>query len=213
MRTETVYVIGSGGHGKVVVDALLSSAFPAAAIVLTDDNPALAGVRVLGFPVAVPIVDADIAAKAFHVAIGQNGVRQRLFERIQAAGGHARSITHPEAVVSRFAVVGEGAFLAARSIVAPEATIGPGAILNHGCIVDHECRVGAFAHIAPNATLGGCVRVGDRVLVGAGANLLPGVSVGDDAVIGAGAVVTSDVAVGATVCGVPARSHGGTHIA
>lgn len=213
MRTEAMYVIGSGGHGKVVVDALLDAGFRAESIVLADDDPALAGTRVLGIPVAVPIVDAAIRAKAFHVAIGNNRVRQRLFERIQATGGYARSIRHPGAVVSKFAEISEGAFLAARCIVAPDAIVGSGAILNHGCIVDHECRVGAFAHIAPNATLGGCVRVGDRVLVGAGANILPGVSVGDDAVIGAGAVVTCDVAVGATVSGVPARLHGGSRIA
>jgi serine O-acetyltransferase len=48
-------------------------------------------------------------------------------------------------------------------------------------------------------------RIGDRVLLGAGAKLLGEVEVGDDAVIGAGAVVVSDVPAGAVVAGVPAR--------
>jgi serine acetyltransferase len=49
------------------------------------------------------------------------------------------------------------------------------------------------------------VTLGDRVIVGTGANIIQGVTVGDDAVIGAGAVVLDDVQAGATVVGVPAR--------
>ena len=54
-------------------------------------------------------------------------------------------------------------------------------IINHGAVVDHDCTIGDFSHIAPNATLGGSVRVGSNVLIGTGANILPGVSVADDA--------------------------------
>ncbi|MCR5084126.1 MAG: maltose O-acetyltransferase [Succinivibrionaceae bacterium] len=47
--------------------------------------------------------------------------------------------------------------------------------------------------------------LGNRVWVGARANLLPGVTVGDDAIIGAGAVVTHDVPPCCVVAGNPAR--------
>ena len=57
----------------------------------------------------------------------------------------------------------------------------------------------------PSATLAGNVRLGERVLVGAGANILPGINIGDAAIIGAGAVVTADVPPGTTYVGVPAR--------
>jgi acetyltransferase-like isoleucine patch superfamily enzyme len=66
--------------------------------------------------------------------------------------------------------------------------------------------VGRFAHIAPAATLAGAVRIGEGVLVGAGARLLPSVQVGDQAVIGAGAVVLENVPAAQTYIGVPAVS-------
>lgn len=47
--------------------------------------------------------------------------------------------------------------------------------------------------------------VGDGVLVGAGAILLPGARIGDGATIGAGAIVDSDVPAGATVAGMRGR--------
>ena len=48
------------------------------------------------------------------------------------------------------------------------------------------------------------VTIGDDVLIGAGAVILPGVTIGDNAVVGAGAVVHRDVAPWAVVAGNPA---------
>ena len=76
-------------------------------------------------------------------------------------------------------------------MLAPGAQLGLGVIINHAAVVEHDVRVGAFLHIAPGTVLGGAEHIGARVLIGAGAVVLPGVSVCDDVVIGAmiGAVV------------------------
>ena len=47
--------------------------------------------------------------------------------------------------------------------------------------------------------------VGDEVVIGGGAVILPGVKIGNNAVIGAGSVVTKDVPAYAVVCGNPAK--------
>jgi acetyltransferase-like isoleucine patch superfamily enzyme len=49
------------------------------------------------------------------------------------------------------------------------------------------------------------VRIGSRVLVGSGVSVLPGVRIGDDIVVGAGAVVCEDLDVPGVYAGVPAR--------
>lgn len=205
MRTRDILLYGAGGHGKVVLDALLQSVDGLSGLLVIDGDPDLRGKDLLGFPVAMPEECASISRRRFHVAIGRNNVRGMVHEQLVGQGHEAMAVVHPEAVVSRFARVDSGAFLAARSILGPGASVGRGVIVNHGAVVDHDCMVGAFSHVAPNATLGGSVRVGRGVLIGAGAVVLPGVSVGEGATIGAGAVVTTDVVAFSTVVGVPGR--------
>ena len=102
-------------------------------------------------------------------------------EKEAGAWGHERlaTVMHPAAVVSPLAAV-----------------------------VDHDVQLGAFCHVAPNATLGGSVRVGQRVLVGASAVVLPGIVIADDVVVGAGAVVRAPLLSAGTYVGVPARKIG-----
>ena len=50
------------------------------------------------------------------------------------------------------------------------------------------------------------ITIGNDVVIGAGAIILPGVKIGDGAIVGAGSVVMSDVPAGMTVFGNPARN-------
>jgi sugar O-acyltransferase (sialic acid O-acetyltransferase NeuD family) len=170
-----------------------------------DDDERLRGVAFLGLNVMSPIGPLDKLARPVHIAIGNNRARAELAGKCAKAGKELVRVIHPAAVVSGYAELAPGVFLAAQSVVAPAARVGECAIINHGAVVDHDCVVGAYVHVAPNATLGGGVKVGEGALVGAGAVLLPGVSVGKRAVVGAGAVVTRSVADGETVLGAPAK--------
>lgn len=49
------------------------------------------------------------------------------------------------------------------------------------------------------------VEIGNNVLIGAGAIILPGITIGDNAVVGAGSVVTKNVAAHTVVAGNPAQ--------
>jgi UDP-3-O-[3-hydroxymyristoyl] glucosamine N-acyltransferase len=208
MPTKLIYLIGAGGHGKVVLDALLSTDGQAYDVRVRDGAQKLQGQSLLGYPIEVPAIAAEMEGQLL-----SHRRRQR-----PGAPEPLRRAARPEARfpcpsftqgIPRFALcahVGEGSFLAAQSVVAAAASIGRGVIINHGAVVDHDCAVGDFSHIAPNAAFSGGVIVGSGVLIGAGASILPGVSIGDGAVIGAGAVVTANVNAGETWVGVPARN-------
>lgn len=206
----TLLVFGAGGHGRVVADAALAA--PAGTwqrLVASDRNAALLagdllpGVSLLAADDALALSQAGgRKAMRVHVAIGHNPHRRAeagLWQHLELA-----SVIHPAAWVSPLASLALGCFVAAQAVVAVGAKLGTCVIVNHAAVVDHDCQVGAFVHLAPNATLGGAVRVGEGALVGAGATVLPGVSVGAQVVLGAGAVLTRDATEGTWV-GVPAR--------
>lgn len=205
MLTETVHVLGAGGHGRVVIDALQELGYPAHVIRIRDDSQELHGRTILGCVVEAPTLPVDDLVGWIHAAVGAAPIRQRLLQQSGVLPARWLTVVHPRACVAASVTLGPASLVAAQAVIGPCTRLGDGVIINHGAVVDHDCQVGAFAHIAPCASLGGGVHVGERVFVGAGARILPGVRIGDDVVIGAGAVVLSDVPPGQTWTGLPAR--------
>jgi serine O-acetyltransferase len=99
--------------------------------------------------------------------------------------------------------------------VHPAAVIGSGIFIDHGTslVVGETAVVGDDVSILHEVTLGGTgkesgdrhPKIGDGVLIGAGAKVLGNVQVGEGAKIGAGSVVLHPVPPHTTVAGVPAR--------
>ena len=205
---EDVIIIGAGGHGKVVLDVLLSEgAYRPVGFV--DNNPSLLDSYACGLPVLGPVnaLPRLKRQKIRHaiIAIGDN--RQRLAQRqfVDGDGLHLVSAVHPTAYVSPRATLGRGVVVAPGAKVIVEANVRDLAIVNTGAIVDHECDVGEASHVCPGAVLAGRVRIGRGAFIGVGAQVIQCLTVGDFAVVGAGAAVIQDVPAGATAVGVPAR--------
>jgi sugar O-acyltransferase (sialic acid O-acetyltransferase NeuD family) len=115
------------------------------------------------------------------------------------------TICHPSATVSRSVRLGAGTQVLALASIASDSQLGEACIINHKASVDHECIIGDGVHLAPGATLCGCVSIANNVFVGAGAVVLPRIRIGENSIIGAGAVVTKDILPGIIVVGNPAR--------
>lgn len=200
--TSILLLFGASGHGRVVADAALLNILWSR--IVASDRGSAACLQTL-LP-GVECMDLELAERlhpAVHIAIGCNFSRER--EARLLGCDRLVCVVHPSANVSPFSQRGAGCFIAAGAVLAPGARLGMGVIVNHGAVVDHDVQVGDFSHIAPNATLGGAVSVGRRVLIGAGAVVLPSMVVSDDVIVGAGAVVTNPLADPGTYAGVPAR--------
>ncbi|SRR6056297_127383 len=96
----------------------------------------------------------------------------------------------------------------------PAAKVGIGIMLDHGhsLVFGETCEIGDNVSILHGVTLGGTgkesgdrhPKIGDNVLIGAGAKVLGNIRVGACSRIAAGSVVLKDVPACKTVAGVPA---------
>lgn len=221
MSGRPVIVIGAGGHGFVVADALLAAGVQVLGFV--DEDKSRHGQQLAGLPVLGG--DESLARHApehVRLANGIGGVgnasdpgkaaegtaRERLQRRFEAEGWTFCGVRHPSAIVSPRAQVDESAQLLAGSVVQPGARIGRGAIVNTRAVVEHDVVVGDFAHVAPGAVLCGNVVLGHGVHVGAGAVVRQGLRLAAGTVVGVGAAVVCDCG-GGTWVGVPARQREG----
>lgn len=204
--SEPLIVFGSGGHAKVIVEAVLART-PEREIVILDDDPRSAARTILGLPVSGTRewLAANAAGAPVALGIGDNRARSALVEWLAAEGRSAETVVHPSAIVGASVEIGAGAFAAAGAILVADARIGRGAIVNTAASVDHDCVIGDCAHIGPGVRLCGNVRVGARTLIGVGSAVRPGIAIGDDVVVGAGSAVVSDLPSGGTYAGCPAR--------
>lgn len=97
----------------------------------------------------------------------------------------------------------------------PAAQIGYGIMIDHatGTVIGETTKIGNNVSLLHSVTLGGCgsvtkdrhPRIGDGVLIGAGAKVLGSINIGEGVKIAACSLVLDDVDAHVTVAGVPAK--------
>lgn len=177
-------------------------------IVLLDDDPAKAGLEILGIRIAGPLSllgEADAGRdQVANLVARTTEKRLAARSRIEQYGIPFASLIHPS--VETF-----GAKVCADAIVYRNATIGSlssvgeGSVVFMGAIVGHGSTVGGNCIVAPNGVINARVTLGDGVYVGSNASILPELRIGSWVTIGANSSVTHDLPVGSTVIGVPGK--------
>ena len=208
MSGRPVIVVGAGGHGMVVADALLAEG--RTVLGFADPNP-LAAIGLPCLAVIGPDDSLDLKGGYDLVnGIGGTGagsardLRRRVQARLEARGFRFVGVRHPSAIVSSHAVVSDDVQLMAGAVVQAGSRTGTGVIINTAAIVEHGCRIGAFTHCSSGAILCGDVEVGEGSHIGAGAVIRQGVKLEAGVVVGAGAVVLDAGSGAGILIGVPA---------
>src|SRR5690348_11159201 len=129
---DQLVVFGSGGHAKVVIEAVLART-PEREIILLDDdqekqNQSILGIRVSGTREQLEA----LRGTSIIPAVGDNRTRSAILGWLMRERHRVEAVMHPLAIVGRTVQIAEGAFFAAGAIANADARIGAGAIINTG---------------------------------------------------------------------------------
>jgi UDP-perosamine 4-acetyltransferase len=206
MKGESVVLIGSGGHAKVVIELIRAEGKYriTGCTGLAPGGFVLDDVPILGTDSILPAILTGGVKKAF-LAIGDNHLRVVLLAHALEIGFELINAISPHAVISPSATLGKGIAIMAGVVINASTQIRDGVIINTNASVDHDCYLSEGAHIGPGSALAGNIEIGRESFLGVGTCVIPGVRIGSRAIIGAGSVVIRDIQDDVTAMGVPAR--------
>lgn len=193
----STYILGAGGHAKVVYDAAVLSG-------IHVDGLAVRDLKEKGFSGLKLISEDEIGSDDnLILGIGDNRTRLTLYNELISINAKVLTVIHPNACVSPSAIIGEGSVVLAGCIVNHSAVCGRCCILNTSSVIEHDCRIESGVHISPGAVLCGGVSVGMESWVGANSVVREYKKIGRGCIIGAGSVVIDDVPDRTKGAGVP----------
>ena len=199
---RNLLIIGASGHGKVVADiAIQMDKWDS--IAFLDDNDQLnsvMGLKILG---STKDIFKYVDEYDIFVGIGNNEIREKIYEQLNELGVSIPTLIHPSAVISEHVEIDEGTVVMAGAIINCCTNIGKGCIINTSSTVDHDCVLEDFVHVSPGVHLAGSVIVGEGSWLGIASIVSNNLEIAKKCIIGAGAVVVNDLIESGTYVGVP----------
>ena len=191
MNGKNLILLGGGGHCKSVIDVAESAGYTILGIL---DKPEEVGKKVLSYQVIGTDDDIDkyVDKAEFVITVGQiksSTVRRQIAERVEKAGGRFATIIAPDAVVSKYATIGQGTVILHHCVVNADARIGSNCIINTMVNIEHDVERGDFCHISTGTMVNGTVKIGSDTFVGSGSIIYNNIEIPGCSIIPAGTTV------------------------
>ncbi len=206
---KPIILIGGGGHCMSCIDIIEQGGEYEIKGIL--DLPDKVGQNVLGFPIIGTDNELDKfipECSNFLITVGQiekSDLRQRIYEKILAAGGNLPVIVSAGAYISKYANIGEGTIIMHGAFVNAGASIGKNCILNSNSLVEHEAEIGDFCHISTSTIANGQVNVGNGCFIGSNTVIGNNITITDYVIIAAGSQVLRNIEISGVYIGNPLR--------
>jgi sugar O-acyltransferase (sialic acid O-acetyltransferase NeuD family) len=210
--TLPVVVIGFGGHGRVVTDALLAAGRTVVAV--TDRRPENEFARRLGVTFLIDDVllrtnrPETIELASGRVWIwpgGKTSHRQAVVWKFQHLGYRFTGFVHLSAWVSPLGEIDPTAQVHAGVEIQAGSKVGAHPIIITSASITRDSHIGCFCKIGPRVTLSGSVQVGYGCHLGTGCSVIQGIDLGAGCFVAAGSTVVQSLGSGAYVRGTPAK--------
>lgn len=190
--SRPIYLLGAGGHAKVIVDMLI---LIGAKIGGYHDYQSAEWIDNINIP---RISDGEInslckqKSQLCMAFLGRNAedLKKRLdkMKAYQLQGAIFPIIIHPKSIVSESAKLMSGVQVLAGAVINALSTINNGAVINTGSIVEHDVIIGNGVHIAPRSTVLGAAQIGDNSYLGSGCTIIQGCSLKENSFIKSGLI-------------------------
>ena len=134
-----LWIIGAGGHGKVVAD-IAKKTGRYEEIAFLDDGKAAGetcGSHVIRGRLSDGLL-ADTTDRRFFVAVGNASVRRKITKQLKAAGAKIPVLIHPDAVIAEDCRIGEGTVVMAGTVIEQRMSDREGRDRQYRCI--HRSR-------------------------------------------------------------------------
>lgn len=184
---EKLLLVGAGGFGKVVLEHA-SKEYECAFV---DDAPNN-GSDINGSKVVGKISDIGSLFgeyKKLIVTIGNNKLREKIYENARKIGYEFPNIIVPSAYISPYAKIGSGCIFLNKVVIQNDTVVGDGVILNPGVEIHQQSTVGNHVLIYANSVVRTYARIGDRALLGSTLTISNEVEIPNDSVIKDGETV------------------------
>jgi sugar O-acyltransferase (sialic acid O-acetyltransferase NeuD family) len=207
--TMPILILGSGGHAKVLIDAISGQKVNIIGILDPDTekhHEKIYGISVIGDDSVILSYKADEILLINGLgSVKSTEKRRNIFEHFKSLGYSFATVIHSSAIIASDVIVSEGAQIMAGAVIQPGAVIGENTIVNTKTSIDHDCSICSHVHIAPGVTVSGNVSVGENTHIGSGAVIIQGVKIDSNCLIGAGSLVLKNIPAGKVAWGVPAK--------
>ena len=185
---EKLLIVGSGGLGRVVLEhASLNYE-----CTFIDDGiepgTIIDGTPVIGKTTDLPELHGEF--KCLIVAIGNNAIREKLYEQATKIGYHFPNIIQQSAYISNHSTMGNGCIILNNVVVQNNTQIGHGVILNPGVEIHHDSIIGNNVVIYTNSVIRSLARIEDRAKIGSTLTIGNNVIIKEDEVIADGQTIT-----------------------
>jgi len=198
---KNILIFGTGGHAKVIID-IVEQQQKYKIIGLIDERIGkyssgknnIHGYSILGGMASLK--DLTHSYKIYGGIIGQGDNAKRLVSRNiinnSVPNFNFVNCIHPNSTFGKEVKLGHGNVIMAGVIINSSSIITDHCILNTNSSIDHDCVMSEFSSIAPNVSLGGNVKIGNRTAVGIGTNIFHNIEVGNNCIIGGGSIVVKN---------------------
>ena len=208
---QPLIIFGAGGAGRELAYSLIRPAQPSESwtvIGFVDDDPALEGKTVDGFPVLGDSHWLESHGGSVAVCVVGNPMRKKdIVNRLKKSGVvRFPLVIAPGSNIAQDTIWGEGCIVSFYwNGISINTRYGDFVFINSHNSIGHDVVIGDYTTLYSGIFIGGGARIGSSCIVGTGAIINHSVNIGDNSIIGAGAVVNRDVPDNVTVAGIPAK--------